>query len=173
MTVKYLLIGFALMVAALAGICFLTLWLRKVFPSTRFDERQKIARGDAYRFAFWVGFWCYVGVTMIMIRNVEHEPVVEPYLLMCAVMGIQAIAFHMYCRITGSALPFDEKPLVPCIGYAFIAAMNLWQCFHRGLPEKLSLLGTETDIWVNLIPGLFFGTVSVMYGISMLIREKE
>lgn len=160
-------------VVALVLLTMLAAWIGKKFPSQRYDERQKIARGNAYRFAFWVGGVCYLGMLILMIYGVEGRPVAEPYLLLYLCMAVQALAFHIYCFVTRSAMPFGEKPGGAICCYAFMACFELFDFFRRDVKEVLPLMGTGTSAWINLIMGLFFLCLAVMYLITVLIREKE
>ena len=160
-------------VAALVLLCLVTLWVGKKYPDNRYDERQKIARGNAYRFAFWVGTPCYLGVLVSSIWAVESGPMVEPYLLLYLCMMIQELAFHLYCFVTRSAMPFGEKPFGPMVCYTGMAFIQLFTFFRSDMKEVLPLLGTGTSAWTNLILGIFFGCLAVMYLLTMLMKEKE
>lgn len=173
MKVQYAVYGLIGIVVILAALSFLTIWIGRKAHSHRFDERQQIARGDAYRFSFWVGFFCYFGMLIYMIQCVEHEPVVEPYLLMFLTICIQAVAFHMYCVVTHSALPFDEKPIGPIVGYSVMGVFHLLGFISRDVKETLPLRGQGTSAWMDLILGGFLLVVALIYLIGALIKEKE
>ena len=173
MKVQTAVFGAIGIIVGLALLCFAALWLGKKFPDERYDERQKIARGNAYRFAFWVGAPCYLGVLASCIWAVDTGPAVEPYLLLYLAMAIQGIAFHMYCFVTRSAMPFGEKPLSMTICYAGLSFLQLFDFFRMDVKEVLPLLGRGTSVWTKLILGIFFGCLSVMFLLSVLIKEKE
>lgn len=160
-------------IVMLVLLTLLTAWVGKKFPSGRYDECQKIARGNAYRFAFWIGGICYLTMLILMIYGVEGRPVAEPYLMLFLCMAVQALAFHMYCFVTCSAIPFGEKPGGPICCYAFLAFLEFFDFVRRDVKEGLPLLGTGSSAWINLIMGMFFLSLTVMYLLTLLIREKE
>ena len=121
MKVQSAVYGAIAVLTILVLLTFCSVWVGKKFPSQRYDERQKIARGNAYRFAFWVGGACYLSMLILMIYGVEGRAVAEPYLLVYLCMAVQALAFHIYCFVTRSAMPFDEKPGVAIFCYASMA----------------------------------------------------
>lgn len=173
MKVQSAIYGAVGVVIALALLTLISVWIGKKFPSPRYDERQKIARGNAYRFAFWVGGACYLAMQVLMIYGVEGRPVAEPYLMLYLCMVIQALAFHMYCVITHSSMPFGEKPGAVILCYSGLAFFEFFDFFRWDVKEVLPLMGTGTSAWINLIMGIFFLCLALLYLIALLIRERE
>lgn len=160
-------------VIALTLLTLLAFWIGKKFPSPRYDERQKIARGNAYRFAFWVGIACYMATLLILTWGIGGEIPAEPYLLLFLCLAIQALAFHIYCFMTRSAMPFGEKPAGAIFSYASLGIMQFFNFFRRDVKEVLPLHGVGAIAWINLFMGIFLLSLAVMYVVSILIREKE
>lgn len=173
MKVQSVILGAVGVVAALVLGSFLALWLEKNWPGEQYDERQKIARGKAYRFAFWVGMVCYLAMMVYLLWIVEHEAAVEPFLLIYLIITVQFLAFHVYSLITGSALPFAGKPYAPMVSYGLLAVMEFADFFTRDVKEVLPVLGTGASGWINLVAGMAFLLLAVMYLISWRIRERE
>lgn len=173
MKVQTAVVGGIGVIVLLVLLTLLTAWVGKKFPSDRYDECQKIARGNAYRFSFWVGGVCYLGALVLMIYGVDGKTVIEPYLLLFLCMIIQALAFHIYCFVTHAAIPFGEKPGGPIVCYAGLAFLELFDFFRRDVKEVIPLMGMGTSAWINLIMGIFFLCLAVMYLLTVLLREKE
>ena len=164
------------MLGVLTGIvalCFGAGWLEKNFPSEKYDERQKTVRGRGYRLSFWVGTLYMLAAMAVMIRQVEGEKTVEPYLLVFFGVIIQAMVFHVYCLINQAALPFSEKPVVPLIGYTFLGIMNLVSFRNTVARRPLTLVGQGTAGWSSLVVTFAWFVFALMYLIQLLRREKE
>lgn len=169
-TAVYCAVG---VVAALVVLTMVSVWIGKKFPSPRYDERQKIARGNAYRFAFWIGIACYMSTLIILTWGIGGEIPMEPYLMLFICLAIQTLAFHVYCFMTRSAMPFGEKPVSAIFSYASLGLLQFFNFFRRDVKEVLPLRGVGAYAWINLFMGIFFLSLAVMYVISLLIREKE
>ena len=88
-------------VAVLLLLCAVVIWFEKKHPSKDYDERQKIARGNAYRFSFWMGFVyyfvLYIAVLWYFPKELRSGNVAPA---MFFGMLIQGISFHIYCVFT-------------------------------------------------------------------------
>ena len=51
MSVGIVVLLFAVVITFIVMACLLAVYVGRNFPSDKYDERQKIARGDAYRFS--------------------------------------------------------------------------------------------------------------------------
>ena len=163
----FLLLG---ILALLVAVCLGVVWLERRFPGKKFDERQKIARGNAYRLSSWVGNVYFLVILAIMIRWPDLTRFVEPYLLIFLGLELEVMVMHIYCIITHASLPFSEKPAVTIYSYLFIGVLYLTMVdFSR----PLELVGYDCNrlIWLSL--GLLFLAVAVMHILSLLHREKE
>ncbi len=161
--------------AALVLICLAAVWWEKNWQTDhRYDERQKIARNKGYRLTFWLGFLYYGCVAICLIFQVEGEKTIEPYLLLFFGMMFQALVLHIYGLLTGSALPFAEKPGWMVFSYLFIGltrVMSLRMWHKRGL--EISLTGQGTTIWTDLIMAVISFVLALLYLISAFKKEKE
>ena len=163
----FLLLGF---LALLVVVCLVAVWLERRFPGKRFDERQKIARGNAYRLSSWVGNVYFLVILAIMIRWPDLTRFVEPYLLIFLGLELEVMVMHIYCIITHASLPLSEKPGMAVGCYLFVGAMYL--SMNRS-NEPLCLVGYGSNrvIWLSL--GIYFLALAVMHILSLLRREKE
>ena len=73
----------AIVIIALAGVCGLVVYLERNFPSEKYDERQKVARGNAYRFSHGVGMVYYIGLLAYFVFHTgKSEWAIEPFVLL-------------------------------------------------------------------------------------------
>ena len=157
--------------AAMVLVCLLVIWLEKELPGDQYDERQKIARGHAYRVSFWVGTVYYAIVMVYCINLVGNSrPPVEPYLLLFAGIVIQALVFHIYCLLTNSALPLSQKPFWAIFGYVFCGSVNLLRLTHT---DTLPLTGTGSDGWLFLLSCVAFFSLAIFHLIRFFWQETE
>ena len=155
---------------ALVLICAVTIWLERKFPSAKFDERQKIARGNAHRLSSLVGDVYGLVVLTILIRQVENEKLIEPYLLVFGGLLLQVMVLHIYCILTHAALPLSEKPGVAVASYLFVGTFYLLSTDFSG---PFPLVGKGSEVWAWLGVMVSFYALAVMHIIYLLRREKE
>ena len=166
---------FAIVFAAMLAACAFTVYLERNFPSEKFDERQKIARGNAYRFCHWVGLVYYFGLMVYFTFHTgKDEWPLEPFLLLVIGILIQLQSFHIYCVMTHSALPLGEKPMPTIIGYLVLGTMWLAMYFGQYIPEDTPYLsGAESMNLFRLLTALDFYALAAMHLIGLLRKEKE
>ena len=156
--------------ALLAAVCLCAIWLERRFPGKKYDERQKISRGNAYRLGSWVGSVYFLTILAIMLRWPDFSKFIEPYLLIFLGLELEVMVMHMYCIITRASLPLSEKPGMAIGCYLFVGAMYLTM---NPSAEPLSLVGYGSNrvIWLSL--GVYFLALAAMHIVSLLYREKE
>ena len=166
---------FAIVFAAMLTACAFTVYLERNFPSEKFDERQKIARGNAYRFCHWVGLVYYFGLMVYFTFHTgKAEWPLEPFLLLVIGILIQLQSFHIYCVMTHCALPLGEKPMPTIIGYLVLGTMWLAMYFGQYIPEDTPYLsGAESMNLFRLLTALDFYALAAMHLIGLLRKEKE
>lgn len=162
-------------IALIVAACALVVYVGRNFPSEKFDERQMIDRGNAYRFSHWVGVIYYIGLlAYFAFRIGKREWVLEPFLLVTIGILIQLQSFHIYCLMTHSALPLGEKPVPTIIGNFLLGGLYLAQYFFQYIPENtVGLTGYESMNLFRLLISFDFLALAVMYLIAMLRKEKE
>lgn len=169
---------FVIVIAAIVVAGVLAVYLERHFPTEKFDERQKIARGNAYRFSHWTGMIYYFGLIVYFVLHTgKREWAVEPFVLLMIGILIQLQSFHIYCLMTHSALPLGEKPLPMIISYTLLGAMYLVQYFFQYIPkdaaEAAGLTGAGSFNLMRLLISLDFFSLAVMHLIGLLWKEKE
>ena len=160
-------------IIVLAGI--LAVYVGRNFPSEKFDERQQIDRGNAYRFSHWVGMVYYFGLMVYFVLHTgENEWVLEPFLLITIGILLQLQSFHIYCLMTHSALPLGEKPLPIIVSYFVLGGLYLVMYFGQYIPEDTPwITGAASYNLLRLLISLDFFALAVMHLIAHLRKEKE
>lgn len=164
------------MLGILLGIvlfCLGVIYLEKKAPGEEFDERQKIMRGNAHRLSLMVGFVYFLVVTAVLIRQVDGEKTVEPFLLIFFGLEIQLLVLHTYCLLTHSALPLSEKPITAIVCYTVSGLIQLGYIFNRLGDFPLAMVGYGSSGWIHLTTGVFFLYLALMHLIALLHKEKE
>lgn len=170
MTFLQALFGMVGGLVLLVALCAVVIFMERRFPSEKYDERQKQARGNAYRLSFWVGAIYYLAIMTVMIFQVENEKAVEPFLLVFGGLILQIMVMHIYCILTHSALPLSEKPRVAIAGY-FVC--GLLQLLTNNYSELFPLVGKGSEAWVRLMVAVSFFALAVMHVINRMRRERE
>ena len=168
-----LVTGFFVMVGILLFLvllCMAAIWMERKFPSEKYDERQKNARGYAYRLSFWVGAIYYLVLIAIMIRQVDRPKTVEPYLMIFWGFLLQVMAMHIYCILTHASLPLSEKPGVSIICYLFC---GIFYSLTNDLSAPLSLVGQENSTWTGITMSVSFFALALMHLIQYFRDRKE
>ena len=169
---------FALVIGAIVVTGVLAVYVGRNFPTKKFDERQQIDRGNAYRFSHWVGLVYYLGLMMYFVFHTgKSEWVLEPFLLIVIGILIQLDSFHIYCLMTHSALPLGEKPLPTIICYTLLGGMHLALYFVQYIPEDeaatAGLAGAMSFNLLRLLFALSFFSLAICHLIAYLRKEKE
>ena len=175
MNVGIVLLFTVLVIAAIAAVCSLAVYLGRNFPSEKFDERQKIARGNAYRFSHWMGMTYYFGLLVYFVFHTgKTQWSVEPYVLIIIGILIQLQSFHIYCLMTHSALPLGEKPVSTIIGNFFLGGIYLAQYYLQHIPENVvGLTGAQSMNLFRLLLSFDFFALAVLHLIAHLRKEKD
>ncbi len=168
MTILDMLLWFLGGLAVIALICVGTLWLEKNFPGEQYDERQKIARGSAYRVGFFVGLiWLFLGV--LIWKELGD------WLMLYFFLGFeaQALAFHFYCLLTHAALPMSEKPWTAIISYGAIAAVDAVNVITSSRMDARWPEKPPVNTWMQLSMAVGFGALAILHLIQHLRDRKE
>ena len=178
MSVGIVVLLFAVVIAFIVMACLLAVYVGRNFPSDKYDERQKIARGDAYRFSHWVGMVYWLGLLVHFVMHTgEGEWMTEPFLWLIIGILIQLQSFHIYCLVTHSALPLGEKPLPTIVGHFVLGGMYLMMYIDQYIPldaaEAAGYDGAMSFNLLRLLISLDFFALAVMHLIAYLRKEKE
>ena len=175
MSVGIVVFLFAIVIVLIVIAGVLAIYVGQNFQSEKYDERQQIDRGRAYRFSHWVGMVYYFGLlTYFILHTGKTGWAVEPFVLLMIGIMIQLQSFHIYCLMTHSALPLGEKPLPTITGYLFMGALYLVQYFGQHIPaDAVGLTGADSYNLFRLLISLDFFSLAVLHLIAMLRTERE
>ena len=175
MQIGLVVILFVAVVALVAIACWAAVYAGRNFTSKKYDERQQIDRGNAYRFSFYVGtFYYLVLLGYFIFHTGKSEWVVEPFVLVMIGILLQLQSFHIYCLMTHSALPLGEKPFATISGNFMLGILYLVQYYFQYSPEDTPYFsGAKSMNLFRLLIALDFFSLAVMHLIAMLRKEKE
>lgn len=164
-----------IVLAFLVAGCAFAVYLGRNFPSEKYDERQKIERGNAYRFSHWTGMIYYFALLVYFVFHTGKTVwSIEPYVLILIGILIQLQSFHIYCLMTHSALPLGEKPLATVVSYFVMGGIYLAQYYLQYIPEDVAgLTGADSMNLFRLLISFDFFALAVLHLIAMLRKEKE
>ncbi len=157
-------------VMALGALCRGMLFLERNFPGKQYDERQKAARGNAYRAGFYFGLvWLVASELIVGYDAPEGVPMLVLFLGLLA----QMLVFHIYCLLTHAALPLSEKPWMSIASYGLMAAFYAVNVFTaRNIAARWPVKPMVNTL-IQLSMAVGFGTLSVMHLIQYLRDRKE
>ncbi len=175
MSAGLMVVLFVSVMAIVVLACCLALYADRNFASEKYDERQQIERGNAYRFSFYVGTVYYMALLVYFVFHTgENAWALEPFVLLMIGMLLQLQSFHIYCVMTHSALPLGEKPVPMIVGYTILGGMYLLQYYGQYVPENtVGITGAMSYNLFRLLISLDFFSLAVLHLISLLWKEKE
>ena len=162
-----------LIFAALAVLCAAVIWAERKFPGKKYDERQMLARGKAYRLALAVSTVYFTVVGVYLTFHTGEDLPVEPYILIFFGIVLQAQVCHIYCLLTHAALPLGEKPGVAITCYFALGILYLIQCLRW---ESLTFTGLQASAWGQLLCAVTFlelGAIHLFRVIWYIWFDKE
>ena len=168
---------YAVVIAAVVVICLVAVYCERQMPSEKYDERQKITRGNAYRFSFLLSMCYYLFLLFYFVMGTgRKEWTLEPFLLVMIGILIQMDSFHIYCVLTQCALPLGKKPVPTIVCYCVMGIGFLAQYYMFYIPENVVGLSDSGSRSVNLFRLLIsfsFFSLAILHLIAFLRKEKE
>ena len=168
---------YAVVIAAMVAACLAAVYLERLMPSEKYDERQKIARGNAYRFSFLLSMVYYIFLLFYFTLGTGRmEWTLEPFLMVTIGILIQMDSFHIYCVLTHCALPLGEKPKTTIVCYSVMGISYLVQYYMLYIPEDvvgLSDSGSRSMNLFRLLISFSFFSLAILHLISCLRKEEE
>ena len=155
---------------ASAAYCCVCLWFEKKAPSEEYDERQKIAQGNACGVSLGVGIVYFV---LVIYWMKEDKMPAEGYLVVFAGLVLQLMVHHIYCLLTHAALPLSGKPWVTIGNYTILAVVWILRATMYDPSWGMSLYGAGSGFWAIVLGAFCFCALAVMHLISLLWKEKE
>jgi hypothetical protein len=136
----------------------------------KYDERQKLIRGNVSMHAYLtlLVYCLAVGLVYMYIQRVWADI----YTILMIGVFLSATVFVVECVFTDAYFAVGEKPRPWLVLSGFIAAMNLW-VLADNLAEGKRLIadGMLTQHVINLVSGVMFLTIFVSI-IVKLLRDR-
>ena len=154
----------------LAVLCWGVRWLERNVPLERYDERQNLARGNAFRVSFWVGMLWYAAAMLCAAGDMLP---VDDWLLIYGGVMLQIMVFHIYCLMSGSALPLSAKPLPTTLSYAILGVGQLWDTLTNMWVREMPLTGRGSNVWFHLTAAVCFFSLASMHLIQYFWERRE
>ena len=177
MSIGLVVFLFVIVIASIVVAGVLAVYLERNFPTEKYDERQKIARGNAYRFSFLLSVVYYIFLLFYFTLGTGRmEWTLEPFLLVTIGILIQMDSFHIYCVLTHCALPLGEKPKTTIVCYCVMGITYLVQYYMLSIPEDIAGLSDSGSRSMNLFRLLIsfsFFSLAILHLISCLRKEEE
>ena len=172
MNVVLIWLGLLAAVMVLLGVCALCLWLERKLPIKKYDERQQEARNKSYRFGFWIGV-VYYFVLWIFLAS---EDTGSWDVASCVLAGflLQLVAAQIYMLLTGSALPFSQKPIavaVLCLSFMVNGITYLCRSIDTVKMEQ-AFFGRYSVPWTSLIISVAMLTLGILYFVEFIRIKK-
>lgn len=160
--------------AVIIGICLLSLFLRKRFPRKDFDERQKLAQGEAYRVSFLMLLTYLIVILALDAAGLLEEVSLQLIILLELVVGL--LTYDTYCMFTGASLPVGEAPGKSALVSGGLSLLWFIQFFgylrlKGSFKSVLSL--SDTTHWLRLLMGVAFGYSAIAYCVQFWKEQKE
>lgn len=136
-----------------------------------YDERQKVSRGEGYKYAFYVLLIynaAYACLDMALDR-VWAEP------MTAALIGIAlSVLVHViYCIWHECYFSMNEEPKRVLIFFAIISLVNIIIAVMQGREGELIENGMLTNQCANLIVAIMFGIIMIALAIKTVIKRRE
>jgi 4-amino-4-deoxy-L-arabinose transferase-like glycosyltransferase len=147
------------------GLLIVVLLLKKRVVCKEFDERQELARGKAFQYAFFT----LLGCVLVLGCVDQLDAMARGMLSICiaiTVFAITAIRKDAY-------LSLYENPRTVMILFAVLAAFNLLLGIRSALDGKLVENGVLTFRVTNLLLAVMLVVIMVAYGLRCLSRREE
>ena len=175
--------------AALFGGCTLLVWLEKKVPPKQFDERQQIARGKAYKWAWLTGL-CYFLVIAFADLVLPSGVQVDLFLLIMIGLTLEAFVCECYCCLHDAYLPLTRSPKANIImlyvmtGIYLLNAVN-WvdrmavtieegRFIKRNFGEvMLGVTGDSAFVWGFLMVGAMSFVIATMELVRYFRSKSE
>ena len=160
----------AVLVGALVGLGIIALLFRLKIMDLTFDERQKRARGQAYKYGFWTLMTClllYGFSDMVLGRWCD----VITGVMLCAAAAL--IVFGSVCIVKDAYLSLKEKPRTIMTLLTVVTLLNLAIGAMHWKSGRVVRDGVLTFGAANLICGLMVLVIMVVYAVNYLLVKRE
>lgn len=160
--------------AAMGAFCVLLNVFRKKWgDSVCFDERQMAARGSAYTTAYWVLFCWIMGLMICLSAGMPKEYAVTGLYLGVLVSAVMLVTLFVLRDAYTVFLSWVDGHEKLSLGYmVLMAGVNFFEFFHAGV-ETMPAFSMESRPWVDLMMGMTFLYLAVLFLIRWGVRKRE
>ena len=176
----YYILGCVCGVVAGLAFCVVVVWLiRKVGGKVdlnckkgAYDERQMLARGEAYKYAF---FTLMIGVVVVCLLNdIAKIPffmsIGGMYIIVCISLGV----FATICIVKDAYMSLYENAKGVCMLFGVIGLLNV-AIGIINIAHGTALLenGVLTVDCLNLVVGVLFLYLLIVFGARVIYNSKQ
>ena len=131
---------------------------------SKYDERQKVAIGKAYRDGFWA-MLAAGAVAFVLYELGIFEKYVDVMMVVAGFIGLEV--YIVGCIMRDAYIGLNDNAKRWTIVLAVIAVIN-------GLVVAVNIINhTGMDVWVNLVAGIFVVIALAAYFIRTLMTKRS
>lgn len=162
-------------VGAIVGLVIARVLLRMVKINKnqkwKYDERQKVARGEAYKLAFYV-LVCYNLLYGLVDMTLER-PWAEELTAMMIGVCLAVLVHIVYSVLHECYFSMNEEPKRVLVIFGVIMVVNVVIAIGQGMRGELIQNGMLTNACANLVAGIMFFGVMIAVFVKWRITKPE
>lgn len=136
-----------------------------------YDERQKIARGEAYKYAFYV-LVIYNAVCGLLDMALEVRWAEEITVMLIGIC--LAVIVHVIYSIWHDCwFSMNEEPKRVLVIFGVVAVINVIVAVIQGLNGELIVNGMLSGYCANLVVAVMFFVILIALAIKACMKKKE
>ena len=136
-----------------------------------YDERQKIARGEGYKYAFFT-LVIYNAVYGIIDMSLE-KPWAESMTGVMIGICLAVLVHVVYCIWHECYFSMNEEPKRVLILFGIISVINVIIAVMQGRNGELIENGMLTNSCANLIVAIMFGVILIALAVKWSTKKAE
>ena len=136
-----------------------------------YDERQKIARGEGYKYAFFT-LVIYNAVYGIIDMSLE-KPWAESMTGVMIGICLAVLVHVVYCIWHECYFSMNEEPKRVLIFFGIISVINVIIAVMQGRNGELIENGMLTNSCANLIVAIMFGVILIALAVKWSTKKAE
>lgn len=164
---------FGMVVGILAGVLFgvflLSMARKDKSAKAKFDERQEIVRGKAFKCAYFT-LLVYQVLDAFVLARIDILPM-EDSLVIATGIFVSVLVFAVYSIWNEGYFSLNEEPKKVLWIFAFICLINLAIAFMNR--DSLMVDGKLTLDCLNLFVGVVFAIIYATVLVRWLVNKKQ
>lgn len=136
-----------------------------------YDERQKVARGEGYKYAFYV--LVIYNVAYACLDMALYHPWAEPMTGIMIGICLSVLVHVVYCIWHECYFSMNEEPVRVLSLFGGISVINVIIAVNQGMHGKLIENGMLTNYCANLIVAIMFGVIMIALVVKRAFRKNE